>query len=178
MQDLGYKQITKETWLKPDRISTSFLLVPPETGVNDKKKGEMYLDMILQPHLNEDVPIEVRKLYEVARGALVYGYFFYPLYTLACEQLFRVGEAAIIFRCKMFSPQLAKRTFEKKIEFLFKQGILNDLEKQRWHALRELRNISSHPIDQSIYPPGPVIGILTQMSDDINTLFSEKTRIV
>jgi len=178
MQNLGYKQITKETWLKPDRISTSFLLVPPETGVDDIKKGEMYLDMILQPCLNEDVPIEVRKLYEVARSALVYGYFFYPLYTLACEQLFRVGEAAIIFRSKIFNPRLAKRTFEKKIEFLFKQGILNEQEMQRWHALRELRNISSHPVDQSIYAPGQVIGILALMAEDINTLFSEKTRII
>lgn len=178
MQDLGYKRITKETWLKPDRISTSFLLVPPETGVDDIKKGEMYLDMILQSRLNEDVPIEVRKLYEVARGALVYGYFFYPLYTLACEQLFRVGEAAIISRCKTFSPRLAKRTFEKKIEFLFKQRILNELEKQRWHALHELRNISSHLVDQSIYTPGQVIRILALMAEDINTLFSEKKRIV
>jgi len=174
MRNLGFKQITQDTWLKPDRISTSFLLVPPETGVDDIKKGEIYLDMILQPRLNEDVPIEVIKLYEVARGALVYGYFFYPLYTLACEQLFRVGEAAIIFRCKTFSPRLAKRTFEKKIEFLFKQRILNELEKQRWHALRELRNISSHPVDQSIYPPGPVIGILAHMAEDINSLFTEK----
>jgi len=174
MQDLGYKKITKDTWLTPDRISTSFLLVPPETDIDDIKKGEMYLDMILQPHLNEEVPIEVRKLYEVARGALVYGYFFYPLYTLACEQLLRVGEAAIIFRYKIFNHRLAKRTFEKKIEFLFKQGILNDLEKKRWHALRELRNISSHPVDQSIYPPGPVIGILAHMAEDINTLFSKK----
>jgi len=174
MRNLGFKQITQDTWLKPDRISTSFLLVPPETGVDDIKKGEIYLDMILQPRLNEDVPIEVIKLYEVARGALVYGYFFYPLYTLACEQLFRVGEAAIIFRCKTFSPRLAKRTFEKKIEFLFKQRILNELEKQRWHALRELRNISSHPVDQFIYPPGPVIGILAHMAEDINSLFTEK----
>lgn len=174
MRNLGFKQITQDTWLKPDRISISFLLVSPETGVDDIKKGEMYLDMILQPRLNEDVPIEVIKLYEVARGALIYGYFFYPLYTLACEQLFRVGEAAIIFRCKTFSPRLPKRTFEKKIEFLFKQRILNELEKQRWHALRELRNISSHPVDQSIYPPGPVIGILAHMAEDINSLFTEK----
>ena len=178
MQNLGYKQITKETWLKPDRISTSFLVVSPEKGVDDIKKGEMYLTMILQPHLNEDIPIEVKKLYEVARGALVYGYFFYPLYSLACEQLFRVGEAAIIFRCKTFSPRLAKRTFKEKIEFLFKKGILNELEKQRWHALRDLRNITSHPVDQSIYAPGEVIGILAQMAEDINTLLSEKTRIV
>jgi hypothetical protein len=170
MQNLGYKQITKETWLKPDRISASFL-VSSETEIDDIKKGEMYLDMILEPRLKEEVPIEVKKLYEVARGALVYGYFFYPLYSLACEQLFRVGEAAITFRCKIFSPRLAKRTFRKKIQFLFKQDILNDLEKTRWHALRDLRNITSHPIDQSIYAPGEVIGILAQLAEDINKLF-------
>jgi hypothetical protein len=176
MQDLGYKRITKETWLKPDRISTSFL-ISSEPEVDDIKKGEAYLDMILRPRLNADVPIEVRKLYEVARGALVYGYFFYPLYTLACEQLFRVGETAITFRCKIVNPQLVKETFQRKIEFLFEKGILEDLEKQRWHSLRKLRNISSHPEDQSIYPPGPVIGILSHMAEDINSLFSERKRI-
>jgi hypothetical protein len=44
--------------------------------------------------------------------------------------------------------------------------------------LRELRNIASHPEDQSIYPPGPIIGILTQTVEDINKLFSEKKRII
>jgi len=174
MQDLGYKPITKDNWLKPDRVSISFLQLPPELQDDDIKKGEMYLDMILQPHLNEDVPVEVRKLFEVARGALVYGYFFYPLYTLACEQLFRVGEAAITTRCKLFSPRLVKKTFEKKIDWLFAKEILNEQEKQRWHALRDLRNITSHPEVQSIYSPGMVIRTLTRMVEDIHALFMLK----
>jgi hypothetical protein len=173
MQNLGYKQITKETWMKSDRISISFLQVPSD---DDVKRGEIYLDAILKPQLNDTIPIEIRKMYEVARGGVVYGYFFYPLYSLACEQLFRVGEAAITSRCKNIDPRLAKRTFEKKIDLLFEQGLLNDLERLRWHALRGLRNISSHPVDQSIFPPGLVIRNLVLLADDINKLFSVEKR--
>jgi len=32
-------------------------------------------------------------MYEAARASMCYGYFFYPLYTLATQQLFRVAEA-------------------------------------------------------------------------------------
>lgn len=174
MKNLGYKKITKKNWLKPDRISTSFVLLPLEKQDVNIKKGEFYLEMFLHPHLNESVPLEVRKLFEVARGALVYGYFFYPLYSLACEQLFRVGEAAITFRCKRIDPRKGKRTFEKNINFLFDNGILNEQERQRWHELRKLRNSASHPEDQSIYPPGPVILMLTLMVRDLNALFTLK----
>ena len=66
--------------------------------------------------------------------------------------------------------------FEKKINFLFDKEILNEQEKLRWHKLRELRNIASHPEDQSIYPPGPVIGILNMVVEDINALFIAKSR--
>ena len=173
MQNLGYKQITKTNWLDPDKISTSFLQVPTDDVV---KRGEIYLEMILEPQVDDTVPIEIRKMYEVARGGIVYGYFFYPLYSLACEQLFRVGEAAVTSRCKIIDLQWANGTFEKKIDLLFERGILNDKGRLRWHALRKLRNISSHPEDQSIYPPGLVIGILTHLAEDINTLFPVEKR--
>jgi len=173
MEKLGYKQITKENWLLPDKISTSFLVRSPNGELTEIKNGEIYLEMILKPRLDENVPLEVQRLYEVARGVLIYGYFFYPLYTLGCEQLFRVAEAALSVRCRMINPHHEKETFRKKIEYLGKQGLLNEPEMMRWNALRQLRNISSHPADQSIYPPGPVISFLSKIADDINSLFSK-----
>jgi len=171
MPDLGFKKLTKENWLRPDRISDAFLIIPNETQDQKNKKGEIYLEMILKPSLSDNVPIEVRKMFEVARGALVYGYFFYPLFTLACEQLFRVGEAAITIRCDRINTRASSRRFEKKIDFLFANGVLNEQEKQLWHALRTLRNISSHPKDQSIYTPGQVIQTMNRIVEDINELF-------
>ena len=57
--------------------------------------GQEWLSLFLDPTLSKSVPENVRALFEVARRSSAYGYFFYPLYTLACEQLFRIAEAAV-----------------------------------------------------------------------------------
>ena len=48
----------------------------------------------LEPQLDDQVPRSIRQLFEVARGAMVYGAFYNPLYALGYEQLYRVSEAA------------------------------------------------------------------------------------
>jgi len=168
MTGFGYKQITKENWIIADRISASFIQSPGPDTIN---KGEAYLDMILKPILSERVPIEIIKLFEVARGAIAYGYFFYPLFTLGLEQLFRVGEAAITFRYKLLGSNIARHGFKSIIDELFKHKILTEDEKNRWHALRILRNCASHPDNQSIFAPGQVIRSLSLLAEDINRLF-------
>lgn len=43
----------------------------------------------------EHVPKDIQVLFEVAKEAMVYGYYLYPLYNLATEQLYRVTEEAV-----------------------------------------------------------------------------------
>ncbi|MBE0411557.1 MAG: DUF4145 domain-containing protein, partial [Anaerolineales bacterium] len=129
------------------------------------------LKHILKPQLLEDVPQDVQALFEVARGALLYGYFFYPLYTLAAEQLFRVAEAAISDKCKAKRAPKSKKKFVEKINWLADNGTISQADIKAWTAIREMRNFASHPERQSIITPGLAIGWLEDVSEKINTLF-------
>lgn len=134
--------------------------------------GDEYLNHILEPKLVASVPTDVQALFEVSRGAMAYGCFFYPLYTLAAEQLFRVAEAAVIHKCKALRALKSKGTFKERIDWLMDEGTIPQSELKRWEAIRELRNIASHPDRQSILTPGNAVGLLEDIAEQINSLFS------
>ena len=161
--DIGFKKITFDNWREPDEISSMFITIPLHE----------WMRFILKPNLIDVVPVEIKKLFEVARGALVYGYFFYPFYTLGLEQLFRVAEAAVTHKCKaMDAPHaICKDGFQEKIKYLVKMKAIPNQKEQKWTAIRKLRNIGSHPQDQSIFPLGEAIGKLASVADEINYLF-------
>src|SRR5215218_7257043 len=148
----GIKTLTTENWLQPDPTSTIFVRLSHADGSVSPMSGEDWMAQFLAPSLNDNVPEEVRRLFEVARGALAYGYFFYPLYTLAGEQLYRVAEAAVSEKCALLGAP-KKSSFQDKIKFLVDKNLIPDEEFIRWDAFRQLRNMSSHPRQQNIIPP-------------------------
>lgn len=158
MTNLGFKKLTADNWLEPDKVSSSFVRISPVDGQAHPIAGNEWVRDILKPSLIETVPTEIRVLFEVARGALAYGYFFYPLYTLAGEQLFRVAEAAITLKCKAITAPDSIKTFQRKVNYLTFKKVIPEQEKEAWHAIRQLRNTASHPERQSILLPGSVIG--------------------
>ncbi len=133
--------------------------------------GEDWSSNFLSPKLVDEVPEDVRILFEAARGALAYGYFFYPLYTLASDQLFRVGEAAISAKCSSVGDFSGSGTFNDKMNFLAKTNVMSQADRSDWHVIRQLRNVGSHPERQHILAPGAVAGILGVVADKINSLF-------
>mgnify|MGYP001264884658 CR=1 FL=1 len=171
MTGFGFKEINLNNWLEPDDTLRGFVRISPD-GQSHTITGVEYLQFILEPKLHLSVPSEVHGLFEVARGAMIYGYFFYPLYTLAVEQLFRVVEAALAHKCKTLGAPKSRKTFEKRIEWLVKEGVISREDSARWHAARQMRNATSHPKSQMILAPGNAIGILERVSNDINSLFN------
>jgi len=169
--DLGIKNINQNNWIEPDKVSRGFARITSD-GKTKILTGEDYLKHILKPKLSDSVPKEVQTLFEVARGVMVYGYFFYPLYALASEQLFRVAEAAATLKCKELKAPKKVEKFYQKIEWLKNETIIPQEEFVRWDALRQLRNLASHPNNQTILPPGPVIGYLERIAKQINGLFN------
>ncbi len=159
-----FKKITVDNWREPDEISSGFINV----------QIDEWISIILEPNLREAVPVEIKKLFEVARGALVYGYFFYPLYTLGLEQLFRVVEVAVTRKCTTIEAPRAicKGRFQQKVKYLVEMKVIPNQKEEIWNAIRGLRNIASHPQDQSILAPGEAIGKLARIADEINSLFS------
>jgi hypothetical protein len=166
----GFKKLTQENWLEPDEVTKMFVRLTPG-GQTAPITGSNWLASILQPQLAASVPDEIKKLFEVARSAMAYGYFFYPLYTLASDQCYRVVEAAIIEKCRRLRIPKKFDTFEKKIKWLVQQGVIEEQKKGVWDAVRYLRNVSSHPKDQQIRAPGPAITTLHRCAEDINALF-------
>ena len=121
MNDLGIKLITVENWLEVDYVSAK--LIGDNVGVQKRQieASDLYIESIVQYNLTENVPIEIRRIFEVAKGAMAYGYFFYPLFAVGFEHICKVAEATIRIKCKMVdAPPEVGKNFMNGIEWLVK----------------------------------------------------------
>jgi hypothetical protein len=168
MIELGFKRLTPENWLQIDPIIDM---------LGWSEYGEEWLAMTMKPQLSERVPSAIHKLYEAARAAMCYGFYFYPLYTLATEQLLRVGEAAIAERCAQLNAPASVRTFNERIHFLESALPPVLFDSARWHGLRRLRNEASHPKQQTILSPGMAIPAVEGLALLLNQLFESSAQV-
>lgn len=168
----GLKTLTINNWLQPDPASAHFVRRSYSDGTVSRLSAEDWLSFFLDPTLSESVPENVHSLFEVARGSLVYGYFFYPLYTLACEQLFRVAETAVTEKCKMLGAPKRVKKFHDKVQFLKETQVISAEQYSDLDELRRFRNSTSHPELQAILSPGAVTTLLFGITDTINELFA------
>ena len=99
MSEFGFKELSFDNWKQVDPIMSHFVSID-ESGRSHQVHDIDWMKEILKPKISKFVPDEIRSLFEVARGSIVYGYYFYPLFTLSAEQLFRVAETAITYKCK------------------------------------------------------------------------------
>jgi hypothetical protein len=163
----GFKELRVENWRRADRTSSLFFRPASESPENDG--GDRWAELLLQPRLSERVPSEVRDLFEVARGAMLYGFLFYPLYTLGSEQLFRVFEAALKHKCKLAKAPPELCGFRAMQKWLEARGHL--AEPRRWDAVREIRNETSHPERQFLVTPHQALRDLETSVGLIDSLF-------
>ena len=159
----GFKRITTENWQDAD-VPRLFGLTTPDNWIGAH----------LQPQLSPNVPQEIAALFEVARGSMIYGWFFYPLITLGAEQCYRVLEAAVRKRCEQAGiptkrqnkkGKLFEVRFVDNIESLITAGIIQAAARPHWEVIRQLRNIASHPESQMILTPGIAISHLVSTAD-------------
>lgn len=140
------------------------------TGIERCLTGSGWAAKILEPKLAEAVPEEVHRLFEVARGSMVYGWFYYPLYTLGSQHLYFVHEAATTHKCKLANAPPMKN-FSRQIEWLAKHGYIREERIGQWDAVRALRNGFAHAERQAIYTPGMAISDVWIATELINELF-------
>ena len=170
MDDLGIKRLTVEIWLEPDS-AMAFYVTVAEGGILKPQDGSVWLSQILKVELSSIVPLDVRKLFEVARGTLAYGYFYYKHYTLALEQLFRVTDAAIIHKCESLGVRKPKQTYSDRLKILVSKNIISKEAQADWEHIIDGRNFSSHPEQQMILTPAMAIKRFAELTDHINALF-------
>ena len=173
MSNLGFKTLTPENWLEPEAVMSIFVTLSLKDGSTSPISADGWIERIGRPQLDPAVPVEILKLFEVARGSMAYGYFFYPLYTLAGEQLYRVAETAASTKCKLLGAHSRRvKRFEDKIAFLQQQNVISQQDWIWWDSIRHLRNFASHPERQSILMPYDVLTSLAGVAKHINQLFA------
>lgn len=171
MAKIGFKKLTLENWFQADPIYDCFVKLSPR-GEGLQMVAEDWIGPLLKPKLSKTVPQDVRDLFEVARAGMAYGYFFYPLWTLGVEQLFRVTEAAVSHKCKFLKAPKSKRRSADKIDWLENQKAISSTDKDKLHYVRKLRNVTSHPERQQILPPGLVRPLLKDIALIVNSVFA------
>jgi hypothetical protein len=169
---MGIKELDVGNWLHADAASSSFYTIQGDAA--RQMQGEDWARHILAEDLGTDVPDEVRKLFYVSRGAMLYGWYFYPLYTLGMEQMTRVLDAAAGAKCALIGAPVGVRMFQNRVEYLVSRGAIARSDADRWLCHVQMRNLASHPEDQAVFSPGMVLGLLRQFSEDINTLFAAR----
>jgi hypothetical protein len=161
------KRITPENWLESDVARM----------LNGLEANE-WVEEALRPKLNPSVPQTIQDLFEVARSAVIYGWFYHHLGMLGVEQMFRVEEAAIKAKCVLLGipTKIAGKdratTFHANIKALVAQGLMSGSFEQQWLAARKLRNRTSHASETMLLSPGYLLGMPDTAAEMINRLFS------
>ncbi len=187
IKGLGFKVLTPENYTERDSTHATYEALIGGIGrlFPGAPNHQQWAAHFLSFNLDEQVPAEIRSLYEVARGAMLYGYFFYPLYTLGTEQLFRITEAAIRQRFydmhQVTAPDAREKldrdypSYADKLGWLETEGVLpGGFTKEQWKAGKNLRNMASHPERQSLFGPDDALTILKGTCERINGLFAKK----
>jgi hypothetical protein len=173
MKEFGFKNLSVDNWLVQDKAMAGIHRVLPNGSTHPVSPNEWFNDL-QKPKLVNSVPEEIQKLYEVARGVMIYGYFFYPIFTFASEQFTRIAETAInsfILKIDIENKPKPRASFRKKIDWLLQNLILTEELYKKWNATVLLRNKFSHPSKQNIITPEMAIKLMDSITEDINFLF-------
>jgi hypothetical protein len=172
-----FKEVTPRNWAERDPINENFVM-PDKRGWR-RMTGDDWAGLFLGVELVAHAPEPVRNLFLVARNTLPYGHFFYPLYTLGSEQLYRVADAAALHRYRDLGGPKTKHgrdpTFGGRIRWLREHGVITEDHVPQWEGSRELRNHASHPDMQSIFTPGNAYTMLHAVAECVNALYAPPT---
>ena len=173
-EEYGFKELTVENWREADPTTQVF---GNATGDEARvlKVGDDWARRILAIKLPERVPFDIRSLFEVAKGTMLYGYFFYPIFTLASQQLHRITEAAVNDTYKRLGGPVSKGTsMNKKLDFLQGRGLIRVEGRTVWNLIWIVRNLGSHPNRQDITMPTTAVSSLTLIANMIQSLYPEE----
>lgn len=144
---------------------TEALVMSKALSEDQAPTSEEWLAMCRDAELSIKVPKNVRGHFEAARGALAYGFFYFPLYNLAVEQLHRAAEWAVLQKCKETNRRIID---QKGRQIDFYQGLAylrnsDHISKEDFHIWEEIRKFRNRlappkPSKDPIALPPQVIG--------------------
>ncbi len=143
----GFKIVTPDNWLQPDPLSGSIVRMDRRDGTVHPVDGRDWIRYVHAVPLADRVPQKVLDAFDFVGGAVGYGYFYYPLFTIVVQQILRVADFAVVhlFTVRADLPKPPKKTFEGRLIVLKDAGYVNEAAFTRWTAIRNLRNSATHP---------------------------------
>jgi hypothetical protein len=172
--DLLTKRLTPENWLDPDPANSMWVRLSVVGPI--QILPQEWAERLLEINVADAVPLDVRRLFAVARGAMLYGSFFYPLWALGSERLFVVADAAVAAKYDAAGGTRRANgrlpTYHARLMWLRDQGLLDQPSIERWEMLRMFRNSAAHPEAQTLFMPTHALTFLTNVAGDINALFT------
>jgi len=175
MANLNFKALNVENWLKQDSVMQHFGGINISTGKAGVRPANDWAALFLQPKLHHTVPDQVAGLVEAARGATLYGWFFYPLYVIAEGQMYIAAEAALREKYLAVTgvPARYERLprFAKLLGWAVKEGVVTEDRVAWWRGAERRRNATTHAPIQGLKPPIHVLETLVLVCQHINALF-------
>jgi hypothetical protein len=145
---MNFKVITAANWMEPDPVLRYFVRLNTQSGEISRTSAEEWVAAFMEPRLGEGVPEQVAELVEAARGAMLYGWFFYSLYAMAEDQLFIAAEAALRERYVAVTGAQAAHErlprFNRLRIWALKQGLIGERDRIWWEGAERLRNATTH----------------------------------
>jgi hypothetical protein len=162
--------------MEPDEVSSAFAALDLSTGARRDLSADDWAERFLAIELSLLVPEQIRDMWAVARGVLLYGWFFYPLYALGEDQLRRVADAAVLLRYQQAGGPRNPTSdrwpdLKPRLDWLVAQGVINRRVAPRWDAIRNLRNYGSHASSARIEMPTEALRSLAVLAEEIDALY-------
>ncbi len=137
--------------------------------------SEKLVETINGISLNDNVPEPIHEQIEVCKKLCVQSYFVYEFATVAMERSFMIIESAL----KAKYAQLGNRvnrytTLGPLMDWAIKEKIITDVPSEILKAVKKMRNIFAHPIQQSIDTPSSAINMLKKNVELINSIFKNR----
>lgn len=134
--------------------------------------------------LGAAVPEALRRMFEAARGGMLYGYFFQPLMAMGLEQCYRTLERAARMRCEQLGLAVTcadsqgrshPLSFSHNLRALGKQGLIAGEEQTRWQQVKELRDWLTSPEHQGVVTHEHAVIALARTAELLDRLFSNQS---
>lgn len=163
------KVINHDNWLMADA-----------EGRAQVADARVWRQAFLAIRLDPRVPQDVARLFEAARGSMLYGYFFRPLLATGVEQCYRVLESGARARCTQiglavfFNDSQGKThplSFGHNLNALVKQGLIEAADLILWQQARELREWVAEPEHQAVLTLNHGVTALSRAAELLEKLF-------
>jgi hypothetical protein len=163
------KVIDRDNWLQVDAGGHG-------RSADARKWREAFLAIRLDPAVNPDIA----RMFEAARGGMLYGYFFQPLMAMGVEQCYRVlengararcTEAGLPVNCVDSQGKQHPLSFGHNLRALVKIGLIPEPDLKHWQQAREMRDWVIAPEHQTVLTLDHGVTALTRAAELLGQLF-------